>query len=291
MGLMKHLKAMLRGGKTDISARYVRLREAISGTMSKFYMARDRQTGKIVGLKILDRVQSALFEARFKGLNKPTEGEISTALPAHPHLVKTFEHGLTTEDEQYLVMEFIEGQGINSLITGASELLDSRHVELIRQAAQALDAVHEAGFIHRDVCPRNFIVSPDGQNLKLIDFGLTVPDKQEFKKPGNRTGTPNYMSPEVIRRQRTDKRLDIFSFGVTAFELCTFELPWPHCNTGPDAMRHATEDPTPIDQYRPKIHPKLAEVIHRCLKVEPSDRFQSMKQLIDMLAGLEHEDQ
>ena len=291
MGLMKHLKAMLRGGKTDISARYVRLREAISGTMSKFYMARDRQTGKIVGLKILDRVQSALFEARFKGLNKPTEGEISTALPAHPHLVKTFEHGLTTEDEQYLVMEFIEGPGINSLITGASKLLDGHRVELIRQAAKALDAVHEAGYIHRDVCPRNFIVSPDGQNLKLIDFGLTVPDKQEFKKPGNRTGTPNYMSPEVIRRQRTDKRLDIFSFGVTAFELCTFELPWPHCNTGPDAMRHATEDPTPIDQYRPKIHPKLAEVIHRCLKVEPSDRFQSMKQLIDMLAGLEHEDQ
>ena len=291
MGLMKNLKAMFGGGKTNIAARYVKLREAISGTMSNFYMARDRQTGEIVGLKILDKYQSAQFEARFKGLNKPSEGEISTAMPDHPNLVKTIEHGITTEDEQFLVMEFIEGQGMNSLITGASKLLDGRRVELIRQAARALAAVHEAGYIHRDVCPRNFIVSPDGENLKLIDFGLTVPDTKGFRKPGNRTGTPDYMSPELIRRQRTDKRLDIFSFGVTAFELCTFELPWPHCNTGPDAMRHATEDPTPIDQYRPKIHPKLAEVIHRCLKVDPGDRFESMKQLIDMLEGIEHEDQ
>ena len=81
---------------------------------------------------------------------------------------------------------------------------------LLRQAAEALAAVHRAGYIHRDICPRNFVVDKDCESLKLIDFGLTVPATPPFMQPGNRTGTPNYMAPEVVRRRPTDQRLDIF---------------------------------------------------------------------------------
>ena len=129
-------------------------------------------------------------------------------------------------------------------------------MQFIRQAAEALDAVHEAGFIHRDVCPRNLLVcTDDGEDLKLIDFGLTVPATRPFMQPGNRTGTPNYMAPELVRRRPTDQRLDVFAFGVTAYEICTFELPWLRGDDG-----HGRHDPRPAARstsakYRPQINP------------------------------------
>ena len=105
--------------------------------------------------------------------------------------------------------------------------------------AEAIEAVHKAGFIHRDVCPRNFIHNAEDDSVKMIDFGLTVPATKEFLQPGNRTGTPLYMAPEVVRRRPTDQRLDIFAFGVTAYQLLTFTFPWPvNDTTGVGAMSH-----------------------------------------------------
>ena len=126
--------------------------------MSKFYMARDRETGEIVGLKILDKEKTAAFEARFRGLNKPSEGEIAVQLQ-HPQIVRTFRHGMTTKGEQFLVMEFLDGPGLNSLIIGRHPDWPARELTFLRQAAEALAAVHEAGFIHRDICPRNFVAN------------------------------------------------------------------------------------------------------------------------------------
>ena len=94
-----------------------------------------RQSGKVVGLKILDREKTGQFESRFKGLNKPSEAEIVAALD-HPRIVKLLEHGVTTNDEPFLVMEFIEGAGLHSFIIGKSKLLDGRRVNLLRQAAE-----------------------------------------------------------------------------------------------------------------------------------------------------------
>ncbi len=234
MGLLDKLFKVTT--KTNLRSRFEYLREAISGTMSTFYMARDRTTKEVVGLKILDREKTAALEARFVGIDKPKEGEIAL-LFSHPHIVRTIEHGISTDNEQFIVMEFLDGPGLNSLIVGRSAALEGRRVELLRQAADALGTVHRAGFIHRDVCPRNFVVDKDCTTLKLIDFGLTVPAAPPFTLPGNRTGTANYMAPEVVRRRPTSTRLDIFSFGVTAFELCAFELPWPR-GTGVAAMTH-----------------------------------------------------
>lgn len=290
MSLLGNLKSLLGGGRLDVRARFELVREAISGTMSDFYKARDRQTGKIVGLKILDTEKTVAFESRFKGLKKPSEGEIAASLE-HTHIVKTFEYGLTTQGQPYLIMEFLEGPGMNSVLTSREEMLDGRRVQLVRQTAEAVRAVHQAGYIHRDVCPRNLVVSPDRESLTLIDFGLTVPATALFMQPGNRTGTPNYMAPELVRRLKTDQRLDVFAFGVTAYEICTFQLPWDRGTTGQAAMTHASRPPVDIREYRPQINSRLAEAISACIERDPQERCESMDRFLQMIRRLEHEDE
>jgi len=286
---MDRFRPIFGQGKLDVKERFELLREAISGTMSKFYRARDRKTDKVVGLKILDPAKTAAFEARFKGLKKPTEGEIAIQF-RHPAIVETYEHGLTTTGAQYLVMEFLEGAGLNSLLLSGNEQLNGRRLQHIRQVAEAVSAVHASGFIHRDICPRNLILTGDAATMKLTDFGLSVPAKRPFMQPGNRTGTPNYMAPELVRRYATDQRLDVFAFGVTAFEMCTNQLPWPRGSTGMAAMSH-NRAPTDIRQYRPQIHPQLAKAIHTCIEPELNKRCPSMDEFLQMILQLEHEDQ
>jgi serine/threonine-protein kinase len=288
MAFFDRLKSLMGKDRLDVRKRFILVREAISGTMSKFYVAKDRQTGEMVGLKILDLEKTAQFEARFKGLNKPCEGEIATRLQ-HPFIVRTLEYGLTTEGAQYLVMELLGGPGMNSLIVAKDRRLDGRRVTYLRQVAEALDVVHQAGFIHRDVCPRNLMLTADSQALKLTDFGLSVPATPPFLQPGNRTGTPNYMAPELVRRQPTDARLDIFAFGVTAYEICTFELPWLCGVTGQAAMTH-DQPPADIRRYRPRIHPDLAAAIHACIEPEPKKRCPSVQQFLKSIRKLQHED-
>ena len=283
MGIGGFFKSLIEGGKVDVSRRYEVLREAVSGTMSSFQAVRDRQTDQIVGLKVLDKDKTEQLEMRFRGLNKPTEGEIASQFN-HPRIVRTLGHGLTTKGEQFVVMEYLDGPGLNSLIIGRSKLLDGNRLALMTQAAEALQTVHEAGFIHRDICPRNFVCSKDATSLKLIDFGLTVPARKEFQQPGIRTGTPNYMAPEVVRRKPTDHRLDIFAFGVSMYEMFSFELPWQRgSGDGLAAMGNGQSAPTPIEKHCPKIHPTIRDVIHKCLEPEAEKRFQSMKLLLNAM--------
>ncbi|MGD9719826.1 MAG: serine/threonine-protein kinase [Pirellulales bacterium] len=288
MSLLGSFKTLFGGtNKANVATRFELLREAISGTMSSFYMARDRKTNQIVGLKILDRDKTAALEARFVGIEKPKEGEIAMLL-SHPNIVKTLEHGTTTTGQQYLVMEFLDGPGLNSLIVGRSNMLEGRRMNLIRQMAEAIAAVHRAGYIHRDICPRNFVVDKECTSLKLIDFGLTVPATAPFMQPGNRTGTANYMAPEVVRRRPTSQRLDIFAFGVTIYELCAFELPWPR-GAGKEAMTHGSQEPTDIRKLCPRIDKRLEKAIRACLEPSPEQRPASMEEFLKMIKGVEHE--
>jgi serine/threonine-protein kinase len=281
MPLYDHLKKILSGSQLNVAKRFTLLHEAISGTMSSFYMARDLKTGQIVGLKILDPSKTVSFENRFRGLRKPCEGAIALQLK-HPNIVETFEYGLTTEGAQYLVMEFIEGSNMNSILAAQDSCMNVLRGRFIRQAAEAILAVHEAGYIHRDVCPRNFLLANQRQDVKLIDFGLTVPATKWFMQPGNRTGTPNYMAPELVRRRETDKRLDVFAFGVTAFEFCTYDLPWLRGTTGMAAMSH-DQPPTDILTLAPKLHPQLARAIHACIEPDVKRRCPSMEAFLRLI--------
>jgi len=277
--------ARLFGGspRVDLDRRYERLHESISGTMSHFYKARDRTTGDVVGLKIIDPNKQQPIEGRYKGLGKPTEGEIGTKITG-PNIVKTLSSGTSTTGDPFVVQEFVEGTLLHALLSARKPLTPAKRLDLVRQAATAVAAVHQAGFVHRDICPRNFILRPDGR-LMLIDFGLTVPDKPAFLQPGNRIGTPNYMAPEVVRRRQADKRIDIFSFGATAFEICTLDLPWPRGSSGSAALTHDSA-PTDIRERWPEIPPALADAIMACLEAEPSKRPESLDKFLGRIANV-----
>ncbi len=280
-------KSLKSNRKVDIDERFERLRTAVSGTMSKFYAARDRESDQIVGLKLCDLEKHGFFESRFKGLNKPSEGEIAARM-VHPNIITTLEYGLSIKNEPYLVMEFVDGPGLNVLLQNRDEeRLSGKHLSLIRQMADALQHVHHEGFIHRDICPRNFICTNDINTIKLIDFGLTVPATEPFMKPGNRTGTPLYMAPEIVRRRATDQRLDIFSFGVSIYQLLTFELPWPIGDASAlAALNHDTSNPKSIYEYRPDVDKVLGDTIMQCIQSNPQARVASMDQLVTTFRSL-----
>src|SRR5947209_16628523 len=122
-------------------------------------------------------------------------------------------------------MELIEGVGLNFLIETRNRQLNGKRINYLVQLCDGLEYVHQQGYLHRDICPRNVLINQDG-TVKIIDLGLALPYRPEFCKPGNRTGTPNYLAPELIKRQTTDHRVDLFALGVTAYEMFTGELPW-----------------------------------------------------------------
>jgi len=284
MGLLDSLKKAFAGNpRVDLSTRFERLKEAVAGTMSKFYKARDLTTGTVVGLKLLDSKKLDPIEARYRGLGKPSEGEIGSQITGD-NIVKTLEWGVARDGTKFVVQEYIEGPGLHSLLGRKTEMDAATRIDLVCQAAKALAAVHGAGFVHRDICPRNFLLEPGGR-LVLIDFGLTVPDKPPFMQPGNRVGTPSYMAPEVVRRRQADHRLDIFSFGVSAYEILTSEMPWPRGGSGHAAMR--SSDPTDIREYWPEIPDALARLVMSCLSADPNDRPASMDNIVNALEALQ----
>jgi eukaryotic-like serine/threonine-protein kinase len=284
---LQKLGDIFKDRRIDVAERFELLREAVSGTMSNFHMARDRKTGQVVGLKILDMEKNALFEARFKGLKKPSEGQIALQLK-HPRIVETYETGMTKDGKQYIVMEFVTGQGLHTVIKNRDPVLNGKRLMFFRQMAEAIAAVHKAGFIHRDVCPRNFILQEDGSSLKLIDFGLSLPIQREYMLPGNRTGTPLYMAPEIVRRKPTDQRVDLFSLGVSVYQMWTFDFPWPSSDpTGTGALQHDSRDPTPVTELVPSINPIAAKAIMQCISADANRRPESAEALLKQLRSAE----
>lgn len=273
-----------RRGKVDVWRRYEALHHSISGTMSSFYKVRDRETREILGLKILDPKKVGPIEGRYKGLGKPSEGEIGSRITGH-HIVRTIDWGTTKDGSAFVVEEFLDGQLLHGLLSTKRLLPPARRVDLVRQAATAVATVHKAGFVHRDICPRNFILGTDGR-LVLFDFGLTVPDKPVFLQPGNRIGTPNYMAPEVVRRRQADRRLDVFSFGVTAYEICTLELPWPRGTSGRAALQHDTT-PQDIREHWPDIPPALGKAIMACVEPDLAKRTATIDDFLARIATID----
>ena len=278
--------AQFRGGRSrarvDLVRRYELLHHGIAGTMSNFYKARDNASGAIVGLKVLDPKKVDPIESRYKGLGKAGEGEIGSLIVG-PNVVKTLDWGVATDGRAFIVEEFLEGMLLHALLSKKIPLRPEQRLDLVRQAATGIDTVHRAGYVHRDICPRNFILCTDGR-LMLFDFGLTVPDRPAFLQPGNRIGTPNYMAPEVVRRRQADRRIDLFSFGITAYEICTLELPWPRGSTGKAALAHDSTAPTDIREYWPEIPDLLASAIMSCVEADPAKRPASMEAFLARIA-------
>jgi serine/threonine protein kinase len=268
----------------DVTKRFELIGRTGQGSMSKVWRARDKLAGKVICLKVLDKEKTAKFEARFVGLVKPSEGEVSMQL-RHPNIVRTFEHGLTTEGEPYLVLELIEGLGLNFLIETKSPQLEGNRINYLTQISEGVGFMHRNNFLHRDICPRNIMVNQDGV-VKLIDLGLTVPYKPEFCRPGNRTGTTNYLAPELIKRQSTDHRVDMFALGVTAYELFTGDLPWEKAASQQVLLGHVNSAARDPRMFLPNLENETAAFLTKAVERDPSSRFQTPAEFRDALQAL-----
>jgi len=274
--------------KIDITKRFDLVCRVGQGSMSRVWKARDSATGRVVALKVLDKVKTEKLESRFVGREKPSEGEIAMQLK-HPNIVRTFEYGLTHEHEQFLVMEFVEGVSLSFLVDMQNERMQAKRLSYIIQLGEAIEYFHSQNWIHRDICPRNILVS-DEDEVKLIDFGLVVPNTPEFQAPGNRTGTANYMAPELIKRQRTDQRIDVFSYAVTCYEMFTKKYPWEAGKTLEMVIQHINQPPTDIRELVPGIDDRVARTIMKGLEREPRNRWRTATEMVqsfkDAEAGL-----
>lgn len=272
----------------DINKRFELLGRMGQGSMSKVHRARDRSLGRTVCLKVLDKEKTTKFEARFPGLVKAPEGGILMAL-RHKNVVMTYDYGLTTKGEQFLVMELIEGFGMNFLIETRHPSLEGKRIEYLIQIADSIEYIHQQGYLHRDICPRNIMVTADGV-VKLIDFGLAIPYKPEFCKPGNRTGTPNYMAPELIKRITTDHRVDLFALGVTAYEMFTRTLPWEKSQSLQTLQSHLNSPGKDPRTFRPELDERTARVLMKAIERDPSQRYQTAAAFREALKALSKQD-
>ncbi len=266
--------------KVDVRRRFELHGRVGQGSMSKVWRATDTIGSKPVALKVLDKPRLARLDNRFKslGLKRPHEGEISLSL-RHPNIAKTLECGITTDDEEFLVMEFIDGVTLSYLVETQIPRMKQNCLWYCIQLGEALEAVHRANYIHRDMCPRNVMITNEDV-VKLIDFGLVVPNTDPYKRPGNRTGTANYMAPELIKRMSTDERIDIFSYAVTCYEMFTRQLPWDSGDTLESVMQHINNPPKDIKLYAPKLDSQVCSAIMKGLEQNPERRWQSVREMV-----------
>jgi serine/threonine protein kinase len=175
--------------------------------------------------------------------------------------------------------------GLNFLVETHNEKLNGNRISYLRQLADALDYMHKQGYMHRDICPRNVMVTHDDV-IKLIDFGLTIPLRPEFCKPGNRTGTNNYLAPELIRRVTTDHRVDLFALGVTAYELFTFNLPWERGESMQTLLSHVNTVGKDPREYLPKMDKATAQFLMKAIERDPNKRYQTAVEFGEALDAL-----
>lgn len=277
--------------KADLAKRWELSGRTGQGSMSKVYKAFDKTLGRTVCLKLLDKVKTQKFESRFTslGLVKPTEGAICSAI-SHVNCVRTYEFGVTLQGEPYLVMEWIEGLGLNYLVETKNLQLNGNRVNYLVQLCDAIQYMHDLKFLHRDLCPRNVMVDKEGV-VKLIDFGLTIPYTPPFCQPGNRTGTMDILAPEIIKRRSTDHRVDLFALGVTAYEVFTGALPWERSPSSEENLRRRLNTPPRNPQdLNPAVGDDLAEFLLKSISKEPTDRYASANQMKELILNLKRQD-
>ncbi|QDT37829.1 serine/threonine protein kinase [Stratiformator vulcanicus] len=280
---MSFLKRLFgkRPKRVNIKRRFDLIGPIGQGSMSKVWKAFDNEVGRQAALKILDREKTDRFEARFERREKPSEGEIAVSL-SHPFVVRTYEHGLTKDGEAFLAMEYLEGTTLAARVGAESEPDPGERCRWFIELGRAIEYLHSCRYLHRDISPRNSFITVNGR-IKLLDFGLTIPLQKEFCRPGNRTGTANYMAPELIRRQQTDERVDVFAYSVTCFELATGQRPWQPAKSLDAMMHHMNTPPKSMVELAPKFGTEVADVIMQGMATDRDRRWPSMTRMLTAL--------
>lgn len=262
-------------GRVNLERRFTTLAETSQGSMSRVFRAIDNENGQTVCVKVQIPEKNDAAAARAHAI-KPCEGAIAARI-RHLNVARTYEYGETTKGEHYLVMEYVDGVSLQ-YVRDSVHLNLGGQLKILIQAAEGFAAVHKAGFIHHDINPKNILINRQNQ-VKLIDFGLAVPNSPEFRKPGNRTGTLQYMAPELIRREAIDERIDIFAFGVLAFEFLTHKLPYGGGTSMAMMLQRINVDPIDPADANPKLPPELCDLLRRTLSRRKEDRWPDMASL------------
>jgi serine/threonine-protein kinase len=256
------------------------------GGMGTVYKAIDRERDLTIAIKVLKRFFD-LDKRRRKRDYLGREVMIAASLN-HPAIVHMHKEIIVQEDLQghlrrCLLMEYIDGHNLRKHIQDR-DLTFRQMIDLSRKLCMGLDFLHQNNIVHRDIKPENFLLTRDMQAVKIVDFGLSKMTTGWFslwdKEHG---GTQSYMSPEQLAKRKLDNRSDIFSFGITMYELFTGQHP---CPGGPDKrdrlrqLRSSSFRFEPPSKLNPELPPALDKIILKALRRRPETRYQSVTELL-----------
>jgi serine/threonine protein kinase/Tfp pilus assembly protein PilF len=247
------------------------------GGMGVVYKAEDTRLNRFVALKFLPPHTTSSSEERSRFLQ---EAQAASALN-HPNVCTI--HDIKQEDgHDFIVMEFVDGETLRRRLT-RGPLDTDEAIAFAIQIGDALQEAHGKGIVHRDIKADNIIVNTKDQ-IKVMDFGLAkLKGSMKLTKTSSTVGTLAYMAPEQIQGSEVDHRSDIFSFGVVLFEMLTGRLPFRGEHDAAMMYSILNEQPDQIQTHRPNLSPEFAHILNRALEKNPSDRYQSIEDvLIDL---------
>ena len=268
-----------------VASRYRLLEKRGEGGMGVVWEAVDEQTQQRVAVKLLHPQVCRLVDLRrFR-----SEFAVIQGL-RHPHIVSVLDGGATPDGVPYLVMELVEGSSLRELLgrgAGAGsgpQLPVHQAVGILIQVARALDRIHAARIVHRDVKPSNIIITPDG-TAKLSDFGVAkrLDATTDLTRSGEILGTVTYLSPEQARGAELDGRSDLYSLGVVLYEVLVGRPPFVAPDPLSVVLQHLNDPPLPPRRLVDGIPPGLELINLRLLEKEPECRFSTAAELLEVL--------
>ncbi|HJT32490.1 MAG TPA: protein kinase [Pirellulales bacterium] len=256
------------------------IRELIGrGGMGIVLRAFDAKLSRVVAIKVLSPELAAQHSARRRFMR---EAQAAAAV-THPHVVTI--HAVDEDQWPYLVMECIEGQSLQDKIERAGPLKLAEVLRIGTQIAEGLAAAHKQGLIHRDVKPANILLENGVERVKITDFGLArAADDVSITRPGEISGTPQYMSPEQASGQRIDQRSDLFSLGCVLYAMCAGRPPFRADSMAAIVKKICDDTPQPLRDIDPQLPEWLAATIDRLLAKDPNQRFQTAAEVAQLLS-------
>lgn len=284
----------LLAGRTDgfVLGQLVILEQLGRGSVGRVYKAKHRGMNRTVAVKVLRAELTRTGPSR-----EAFQREVRAAAKLnHPNIVTAYDANEIGE-RSYLVLEFVDGPTLDALVNERGPLPVPEACELVRQAAVGLQHAHEQGMVHRDVKPRNILVTRPSKTLpgcvvKIADFGIArlAPPPDLAQTPVPRavlSGDPDYVAPEQAYNPRTaDHRADLYALGCVFYFLLTGKPPFPGGVAADKVRRHQLEQPVRVDRARPEVPPPVVEIVHRLLAKDPNARFQSAAAVAARLDGL-----
>ena len=267
-----------------IADRYEILEKTGTGGMSVVYRAKDHKLNRIVAVKVLKQEFSdnANFVSKFR-----VEAQAAAGL-MHPNIVNVYDVG-EERGMHYIVMEFVDGITLKKYIEKKSSLTTKEAVSIAIQVSMGLQAAHANHVIHRDIKPQNIMISRDGK-VKVTDFGIAKAATSNTIT-SNVMGSVHYTSPEQARGGYSDERSDIYSLGITLFEMLTGRVPFNGETTVAIAIKHIQSPMPSPREYMPDVPVSVEQIVLKCCEKSPDRRYQNMDELIaDLKQSLIHPD-